>query len=202
MMCESPKAAASQHCPGPAAPALMLLGHEDWLLSTSAQKRLWEMTPSPSVLTVPLGCSQTHRKSTEPRFHSEQVPSWVCGWSSAWREPRPNCSEGTEDWPLIPELPHQTPPPASQSFLPSPQTSVLPNDSLNSQVIQNSRRMDAGQAGAFLLPTYHSLQHFTCFAFSKWEQTVRVLVLHTGWRKHEENNANCTHYLRVQGQPG
>lgn len=30
-MYESPEAAASQHCPGPAGPALMLLGHKDWL---------------------------------------------------------------------------------------------------------------------------------------------------------------------------
>lgn len=65
MMCERPEAAASRRCPGPAGPAPMLLGHiaagaEDRLLCHTPQKPLWEMTPSPSVLTAPLGCSQTH----------------------------------------------------------------------------------------------------------------------------------------------
>lgn len=98
-------------------------------------------------------------QSTVPRFDLERVPIIGQLGEALLRE-----SQGQavlraleEDWPLIPEQPHQTPPTASQSFLPCPQTSILPNDSLNSQVIQNSRRVVTGQAGVLLLSTYHSL---------------------------------------------
>lgn len=110
----------------------------------------------------------THGRAQCPDVTQNESPSLVsrvklCPESQGQAAPRAL----EEDWPLTPELPHHTPPTASQSFLPSPHTSILPNDSLNSQVIQNSRKVDRGQAGAFLLPTYHSLQYFTCFAFSR-----------------------------------
>lgn len=191
------EAAASQRCSDAARPR-----HSwSWGLAalTSSQKPLWEMTPSPSVLTAGL-FPGTHGRAV-PRCDPEQAPITGQSGEALPRQPRPSCSKGTggrwtiNTWTAPSDTAH------SLTELPS-LSPHLPNDSVNSQVIQKSRKVDTGQARAFLFPTYHSLQYFTCFAFSRWEQTVSVLVLHTGWKKHEGNNANCTHYLQVQGQLG
>lgn len=103
--------------------ALMLLGRvtagaEGWLLSHHHRNHSgkWLLHPQCSQL----GCSQAPMAEQCPDVTQNRPPSLVsrvklCPDSQGQAAPRAL----EEDGPLIPELPHQTPPTASQSFLPS-----------------------------------------------------------------------------------
>lgn len=158
-MCESPEAAASQPCPAPAGPALLLLCH------TSTETTLGNDSFTFSAHISPGFFPDTHGRGQCPNFTQNESPSRVSWVKLCLERAKAKLFRGhgrKTDHEYL-KLPHQTPPTAPQSFLPSPQTSVLPNDSLISQIIQNSRTLAKLEHSCFLLTIVSSIFYMLCF---------------------------------------